>query len=113
MNVVSLIGNLASDVDLREVGADKKVASFLLAVDRQGKDSGADFVRVSTWERQAEICAEYLTKGRRIALDGRLRSHSWEEEGKRRSAIEVVLRHVEFLGGPREEAPFEAAAAGG
>jgi single-strand DNA-binding protein len=114
MNVVSLIGNLASDVDLREVGADKKVASFLLAVDRQGKDSGADFVRVSTWERQAEICAEYLTKGRRIALDGRLRSHSWEEEGKRRTAVEVVAHRVEFLGGPREEeTPFEAAAAAG
>ncbi|HEY2936211.1 MAG TPA: single-stranded DNA-binding protein [Gaiellaceae bacterium] len=112
MNVVSLIGNLASDVDLREVGADKKVASFLLAVDRQGKDSGADFVRVSAWDRQAVICAEYLAKGRRIGLDGRLRSHSWEEEGKRRSAVEVVAHRVQFLGGPREETPFEAAAAG-
>ena len=115
MNVVSLIGNLASDVDLRAVGADKKVASFLLAVDRQGKDSGADFVRISAWERQAEICAEYLTKGRRIALDGRLRSHSWEEEGKRRSAVEVVAHRVQFLSPPDNgaaaEVPFEGAAA--
>jgi single-strand DNA-binding protein len=112
VNVVSLIGNLASDVDLREVGGDKKVASFLLAVDRPGKDSGADFVRVSAWDRQAEVCAEYLAKGRRVAVDGRLRSRSWEEEGKRRSAVEVVANRVQFLSGPREEeTPFEAAAA--
>ena len=112
MNVVSLIGNLASDVELREVGAEKKVAGFLLAVDRPGKDAGADFVRVSAWDRQAEACAQYLAKGRRVALDGRLRSRSWEEEGKRRSAVEVVANRVQFLSnGREEEAPFEAPAA--
>jgi single-strand DNA-binding protein len=107
-------------VELREVGPDKKVASFVLAVDRASQDGGADFVTVSAWDRQAELCAEYLGKGRRIAVDGRLKSRSWEDEGKRRSAIEVVARRVEFLGGgPRrdqEEAggeviPFEAPAA--
>jgi single-strand DNA-binding protein len=117
MNVVTLIGNLASDVELREVAEAKKVASFLLAVDRTGRDGGADFVRVSAWERQAELCAEYLAKGRRVAVDGRLRSRSWEEDGKRRSAVEVVARRVEFIGGPRDDEgaeviPFEAAAAG-
>ncbi len=112
MNVVTLIGNLASEVDLREVGADKKVASFLLAVDRPGKDAGADFVGVSAWDRQAEACAQFLAKGRRVAVDGRLRSRSWEEEGKRRSAVEVVANRVQFLSGPREEeASFEAAVA--
>jgi single-strand DNA-binding protein len=75
------------------------VASFVLAVDRASRDGGAEFVRVSAWDRQAELCAEYLAKGRRIAVDGRLRSRSWEEEGKRRSAIEVVARRIEFLGG--------------
>ena len=81
----------------------------------------ADFVTVSAWDRQAELCAEYLGRGRRIAVDGRLKSRSWEEEGKRRNAIEVVARRVEFLGGgPRndedeqvggEVIPFEAPAA--
>lgn len=117
MNIVTLIGNLATDVELREVGPDKKVASFLLAVDRASKDGGADFVNVCAWDRQAELCAEYLGKGRRVAVDGWLKSRSWEEEGKRRSAIEVVARRVEFLGGgPRsddageggEVIPFEA-----
>ena len=120
MNIVTLIGNLATDVDLREIAPDKKVASFLLAVDRASKDGGADFVNVCAWDRQAELCAEYLRKGRRVAVDGWLKSRSWEEEGKRRTAIEVVARRVEFLGGPRSEEehggaeviPFEAPVAG-
>jgi single-strand DNA-binding protein len=118
MNTVSLIGNLASDVELREVGEDKKVASFLLAIGRGGRDAGADFVGVSVWDRQAELCAEYLSKGRRIGVAGYLRSRSWEEEGRRRRVVEVVAQRVDFLGGPRREEsegaeviPFETAAA--
>ena len=122
MNVVTLIGNLATDVEVREVAPEKRVASFVLAVDRASRDGGADFVTVSAWDRQAELCAEYLGKGRRVAIDGRLKSRSWEEEGKRRSAVEVVARRVEFLGGgPRHDEedagadviPFEAPAAAG
>jgi single-strand DNA-binding protein len=117
VNVVTLIGNLATDVELRELDGERKVSSFLLAVDRPSQDGGADFVRVSAWNRQAEVCAQYLTKGRRVAVDGRLRSRSWEEaDGKRRSAVEVWANSVQFLsggdgGGPREAAdtPFEAA----
>ena len=72
MNSVSLVGNLATEVELRQVG-EKKVASFLLAVGRSGRDTGADFVWISAWERQAELCAEYLSKGNRIAVEGRLK----------------------------------------
>ena len=112
MNTVNLIGNLASDVELKDIGDDKKVANFLLAVDRPGQDAGADFIRVSTWNRQAETCAEYLAKGARVAVDGRLRSRSWEEDGKRRTAVEVVANRVQFLDSRREaESPFEAVAA--
>jgi single-strand DNA-binding protein len=123
VNVVTLIGNLATEVELREVGPEKKVASFLLAVDRATREGGADFVNVSAWDRQAELCAEYLARGRRVAVDGRLRSRSWEDEGKRRTALEVVARRVEFLGGgPRGDGaeggggdviPFEAPPAAG
>ena len=110
MNVVTLIGNLATDVELREVGPEKKVASFVLAVDRPSRDGGADFVSVAAWDRQAELCAEYLGKGRRIAVDGRLKSRSWEDEGRRRSAVEVVARRIEFLGGgPRRDEPADGA----
>jgi single-strand DNA-binding protein len=115
MNVVTLIGNLATDVEAREVG-DKQVARFLLAVDRRSKEGGADFVWIAAWERQAELCAEYLKKGLRVAVDGYLRSRTWEEDGKRRNAIEVVARSVQFLSPPSGAAsgdvvPFEAAVA--
>jgi single-strand DNA-binding protein len=117
LNVVTLIGNLATDVDLKDVGEDMQVATFVLAVDRLGKDE-ADFIKVSTWNKQAETCARYLTKGRRIALDGRLKSSSWEDsDGNKRSAIEVVANRVQFLSPPpgKEDAaadiPFETAPA--
>jgi single-strand DNA-binding protein len=116
VNNVALTGNLATDVDLREVGEGKKVASFLLAVDRAAKDGEADFIRVSAWERQAELCVQYLAKGRQVGVEGRLRSSSWEDEdGKRRSSVEVSARRIEFLSRPDREAasevPFEAAVA--
>ena len=115
MNVVTLIGNLATDVQLKEVGAEKKLATFLLAIPRAARDSEADFVWVSVWDRQAETCADYLAKGRRVGIDGRLKSRSWEEEGRRRHAVEVVAHRVQFLSGPAAEGevvPFERAAAG-
>jgi single-strand DNA-binding protein len=114
MNSVHLIGNLATDVELRGVAEEKKVASFLLAVDRGSRDGGADFVWVSAWDRQAELCSEHLEKGRRVAIDGRLKSRTWEQDGRRRDAVEVVARRVEFLSPPNREPrgaevmPFEA-----
>jgi single-strand DNA-binding protein len=116
VNSVSLIGNLATEVDLKDVGEDRKVANFLLAVDRPGPDGGADFVRIAVWNKAAEACQRYIGKGRRVAVDGRIRSRSWEDpDGTRRSAVEVVAHRVQFLdpqsNRETEEAPFEAAAA--
>ena len=111
MNVVTLIGNLASDVELRDVGEDRQVANFLLAVDRPGKEE-ADFVRISTWNKQAELCAQYLAKGRKVGVDGRLRSSSWDDsDGNKRNAVEVVANRVEFLSPPpgKEEAADDIA----
>ena len=122
MNSVSLVGNLATEVELKEVatdGQEKKVASFLLAVGRPVRDAGADFVWITVWERQAELCSEYLGKGDRVAIEGRLKSRTWEQDGRRRDAIEIVTRRIDFLGGPRRDGdlgegadviPFETAA---
>ena len=111
MNSVSLVGNLATDVELKDIG-EKKVASFLLAVDRGGRDAGADFVWISAWDRQGELCAEYLARGSRVGIEGRLKSRTWEQDGRRRDAIEVVARRIDFLSGNRSEeaTPFETAA---
>jgi single-strand DNA-binding protein len=115
MNSVILIGNLTTDVELREFGPEKQLATFDLAVDRGGKDSETDFFRISVWDRQAQVCADYLAKGRKVALEGRLKYRTWEDEGKKRSAVEVVAYRVEFLSGPSgtgaEVTPFEAAVA--
>lgn len=111
MNVVILIGNLATDVEVREFGEGRKRATFRLAVDRQAAAGGADFFDVTAWEKLAEVCERFLAKGRRIALDGSLRSRTWEDaEGNRRYGVEVVVRSFQFLG-PREsgeaaESPF-------
>ncbi len=117
MNTVSLVGNLATEVELKQV-SEKKVASFLLAVGRAARDAGADFVWITAWERQAELCAEYLRKGNRVAIEGRLKSRTWEQDGRRRDAIEIVARRIDFLGGSKQDeggelaevVPFEPAA---
>ncbi|MEP6813055.1 MAG: single-stranded DNA-binding protein [Actinomycetota bacterium] len=117
MNSVHLIGNLATDIELKDVAEEKKVASFLLAVDRGSRDGGADFVWVSAWDRQAELCSEHLEKGNRVAIDGRLKSRTWEQDGRRRDAVEVVARRIEFLSPANSEprgaevTPFEAVSA--
>lgn len=116
MNSVVLTGNLATDVEVKELSEERQVATFVLAVDRVGADE-ADFFRISAWNKQAQLCGQYLSKGRKAGVDGRLKSSSWEDgDGNKRSAVEVVARHVEFLspasgtetGAP--EVPFEAAA---
>jgi single-strand DNA-binding protein len=116
MNSVVLTGNLATEVEVKELSEDRQVANFVLAVDRLGSDE-ADFFRITAWNKQAELCGRYLTKGRRVGIDGRLRSSSWEDgEGNKRSAVEVVAYHVEFLSPPpgseaaAAEMPFEPAA---
>jgi single-strand DNA-binding protein len=117
LNSVVLTGNLATDVEVKDLGEDRQVANFVLAVDRITGDE-ADFFRIAAWNKQAELCGRYLSKGRRVGIDGRLKSSSWEDgDGNKRSAVEVVARHVEFLSPPdaearrSEEVPFETAAA--
>lgn len=101
MNIVTLIGNLGNDVELRHLNDDRVVAQFRLAVDRYGKDAGADFFTIVTWNKQASSCAEYLSKGSRVAIDGRLRENTWTaQDGSKRSSVEVVANRVQFLSPP-------------
>ena len=100
MNVVTLIGNVASAVDVRALTGDRKVASFLVALDRPGQAERTDFVRIAAWNKQAELCEQRLAKGDRVAVDGRLRSRTWQDAaGTRHSAVEVVANRIEPFGG--------------
>lgn len=95
MNSVTLVGRLATDIDLKEVTGGSKVSSFILAVDRNAEE--ADFFRVKAWNAQAEAAAEHLVKGRRIGVEGTLRQDTYEKDGEERKAVSVVARRLEYL----------------
>lgn len=102
INQVILMGRLTRDPETRTTPSGKTVTSFSLAVDRQTQDDQADFFDVTAWEKTGELVAQYVTKGRRILVQGRLRQDSWDDKdtGKKRSKVEVVAFDVTFLDGP-------------
>ena len=104
MNKAILIGRLARDPEVRYTQSGKAVTSFTLAVDRRvHKDSDAqqtaDFIPVVAWDKLAEICGNYLTKGRKTAVEGHIQVRSYEaQDGSKRYVTEVIAENVEFLG---------------
>ncbi|HEU5121207.1 MAG TPA: single-stranded DNA-binding protein [Candidatus Saccharimonadales bacterium] len=102
INQVILMGRLTRDPETRTTPSGKSITSFSLAVDRVGQDDAADFFDVTAWEKLGELVAQYLSKGRRCLVQGRLRQDSWDdkETGKKRSRVEVVATDVTFLDGP-------------
>ena len=100
MNSIILIGRLTKDPELRYTQAGKAVCSFTLAVDRpySGENKEADFINIVVWNKVGENCAQYLKKGRKAAVQGRLQIRSYEDNnGQRRYVTEVVANSVEFL----------------
>ncbi|MFZ2545380.1 MAG: single-stranded DNA-binding protein [Candidatus Saccharimonadales bacterium] len=105
INQVILMGRLTRDPETRTTPSGKTVTSFSLAVDRQTQDDQADFFDVTAWEKTGELVQQYLSKGRRVIIQGRLRQDSWDDKdtGKKRSKVEVVANDVTFLDGPNGE----------
>ncbi|HAK37534.1 MAG: single-stranded DNA-binding protein [Nitrospinaceae bacterium] len=102
-NKVMLMGNLTRDPELRYTANGSAVTSFGLAVNRkfkQGDDWKEDvcFVDITVWGKQGENCAEYLSKGRPVFVEGRLQFSSWESDGQKRNKLDVVANTVQFLG---------------
>lgn len=99
------MGRLTRDPEMRSTTTGKSIASFSLAVDRVGQDDQADFFDITAWEKLGELANQYLSKGRRCLVQGRLRQDSWDdkETGKKRSRIEVVATDITFLDGPSGE----------
>ncbi|MFH1381000.1 MAG: single-stranded DNA-binding protein, partial [Candidatus Omnitrophota bacterium] len=115
LNKVLLIGNLTRDPELRYIPSGTAVSTFDIAVNRVymtqsgEKKEDTSFVRVVVWARRAEVCAEYLTKGSPVFVEGRLRSRSWEaQDGQKRSTIEVVASNVQFLRSSKEKKAFQS-----
>ncbi|AMP21174.1 hypothetical protein AZF37_08390 [endosymbiont 'TC1' of Trimyema compressum] len=102
LNKVILIGRLVRDPELRYTPNGKAVANFTLAVDRGFKDketgeSQADFIRIVTWDKQAELCANNLAKGRLVAVEGSIRTGSYEKDGQKVYTTDIQATRVVFL----------------
>jgi single-strand DNA-binding protein len=104
INQVILMGRLTRDPEQRTTTTGKTIASFSIAVDRFGQDDQADFFDITAWEKLGELAVQYLGKGRRVLVQGRLRQDSWDdkETGKKRSRVEVTATDITFLDGPSE-----------
>ena len=109
LNRVLLMGNLTRDPELRYTPAGTPVGNLRLAINSTYKDKTGQrkdevcYVTIVVWNKQAELCQQYLKKGRAVLVEGRLIYRSWEQEGKTRSTLEVRADRVQFLGGPRSD----------
>lgn len=108
LNKVIMIGNLTADPELQYTSSGTARTRFSIAINRQYKDKSGQlqedvtFVPIVAWGSQAENCANYLSKGRSVAVEGRLRISTFEtQDGEKKKMVEVVAQNVQFLGGPR------------
>ena len=101
LNNTVLIGRLTADPELRYTPSGVAVATFTLAVDRPFAKEGqqqADFIPIVVWQKQAENCANYIGKGRMVAVEGRIQVRTYEDkQGQKRWATEVIANNVRFL----------------
>lgn len=100
MNKVILIGRLVADPEIRTINSGTKVATYRLAVDRRKKPDGtqeADFLTCVAWDKSADFAQKYLSKGRKIAIEGRLQSRTYDaQDGSKRSTVEIMVESHEF-----------------
>jgi single-strand DNA-binding protein len=110
INRVIITGNLTADPDLRSLSSGTSVCKLRVAVNTRRKDGAsgewrdyANYFDVTVWGAQGENCARYLSKGRGVAIDGRLEWREWQnQEGQKRQSVEIVADTVQFLSSPGE-----------
>ena len=109
VNRVVLVGNLTRDPELRHTPSGTAVCSLRLAVNTRRKDDSGqwtdkpNYFDITVWGQQGENCAQYLSKGRPVAIDGRLEWREWDaQDGTKRQAVEIIADSVQFLGGRGE-----------
>jgi single-strand DNA-binding protein len=118
LNRIILVGNLTGDPEVRFTVEGLQIAKFQLEVERfvqEGAPKQVDYIDVVAWRRLAEICGQYLKKGKPVLVEGRIQIRTYENEnGTRKWATEVVARSIKLLGGAVKEqtaAPTASAAA--
>jgi single-strand DNA-binding protein len=111
LNKVLLIGNLTQDPELRRIPSGTAVTTLRLAVNESFQNKSGErvertlFLDVDVWDRQAETCQQYLSKGSPVCIEGRLQMDTWDdkETGQKRSRLKVRAERVQFLSGPRRD----------
>lgn len=103
INRIVLVGRLVADPELKNTQSGIPVCRFRLAVERnyKGQDGNraTDFITVVAWKKLAELCQQYLQKGRMAGVEGSLQMNQWEQDGQKRTTYEVQADNVQFLGG--------------
>ena len=114
INKAILIGNLGADPELRYTGSGTAVCNFNVATNESYKDRDGNLVektewhRVVAWDRLAEICAEYLKKGRQVYIEGSIQTRQWEDQdGNTKYTTEIKAREMQMLGGLGEGGDFD------
>ena len=103
-NKVIILGNLTRDPELRTTPSGQTVCSFSLAVNRSWKNAAGetqeavDYIDCNAWGKAGEIISQYMQKGRALLVSGRLQQRSWEQDGQKRSKVEVVVEDFNFVG---------------
>lgn len=109
MNSINIVGRLTRDPERRSTTSGKTVTNFAVAVDKQFKPQGdgptADFFNVTAWGNQGDYVANYLTKGRLVAVSGRMESRQYDKDGTKVTAWELVADRVQGLDRPKDDAP--------
>ena len=118
VNKVILIGRLGKDPEVKYTPSGAPVAKFSLATDEVFKDRSGEqqkrteWHNIVAWNKLAEICGEYLTKGKQVYIEGRIQSRQWEDQaGNKRTAYEIVAREMKMLGSKADSDRAAAAAA--
>lgn len=105
VNKVILVGRVGQDPEVRFTGSGQAVCNFSVATDEEWKDKAGEkqrrteWSRIVVWGKQAELCGEYLKKGRQCYVEGKLQTSEYEKDGQKRYTTEVIASQVTFLGG--------------
>lgn len=97
MNSVHIVGRLTRDPEARNTSSGSTVSGFCVAVDKGGKDKGADFIDCQAWNKTAEFICQYFHKGDPIAISGKLTTRTYEKDGRNVKVTDVLVTEVSFV----------------
>lgn len=108
LNNVTLLGRLVKDPETRATLSGKQVCSFTIAIDKRGKDAGANFFDCVAWEQRAEFLGKYAQKGAQVLVLGRLDQQIWEKDDKKQYTVKIIADDVQLLSSVSKKGDLES-----